>query len=68
MAIALEVLCRDAAIGRAAVVDLDVHHGNGTAAIFAHEPEVFTFSMHQQNNYPAWKPPSDLDLGLQDTR
>ncbi len=66
VAIALEVLCRDAAIGRAAVVDLDVHHGNGTAAIFAHKPEVFTFSMHQQNNYPAWKPPSDLDVGLED--
>ncbi len=48
------------------VVDLDVHHGNGTAAIFADDPTVFTFSMHQQNNYPAWKPPSDLDLGLPD--
>lgn len=66
VAVALEMLRRDGAIGRATVVDLDVHHGNGTAAIFAHEPEVFTFSMHQQNNYPAWKPPSDLDLGLED--
>ncbi len=66
VAVALGMLRRDGAIGRAAVVDLDVHHGNGTAASFAHEPDVFTFSMHQQNNYPAWKPPSDLDLGLED--
>jgi acetoin utilization deacetylase AcuC-like enzyme len=66
VAVAIEMLRRDGAIERAAVVDLDVHHGNGTAAIFASEPEVFTFSMHQQNNYPAWKPPSDLDLGLED--
>ena len=51
---------------RVAVVDLDVHHGNGTAAIFADEPRVFTFSMHQENNYPAEKPPSDLDVGLPD--
>jgi acetoin utilization deacetylase AcuC-like enzyme len=66
VAIALRMLRRDRAISRALVVDLDVHHGNGTAAIFAAEPEVFTFSMHQQNNYPAWKPPGDLDLGLAD--
>jgi acetoin utilization deacetylase AcuC-like enzyme len=61
VAVAIEMLRRDGAIERAAVVDLDVHHGNGTAAIFASEPEVFTFSMHQQNNSP-----SDLDLGLED--
>jgi acetoin utilization deacetylase AcuC-like enzyme len=60
------MLLRDRAIRRALVVDLDVHQGNGTAAIFAAEPDVFTFSMHQENNYPAWKPPSDLDLGLED--
>jgi acetoin utilization deacetylase AcuC-like enzyme len=66
VAIALRMLQRDGAIRRAAVVDLDVHHGNGTAAIFAGDPSVFTFSMHQQNNYPAEKPPSDLDLGLAD--
>jgi acetoin utilization deacetylase AcuC-like enzyme len=51
---------------RVLVVDLDVHHGNGTAAVFAHEPRVFTFSMHQENNYPAEKPHSDLDVGLHD--
>ena len=66
VAVAVEVLRRDGAIGRAAVIDLDVHHGNGSAVLFAHEPDVFTFSMHQQNNYPVWKPPSDLDLSLED--
>jgi acetoin utilization deacetylase AcuC-like enzyme len=62
---AREVLARGSG-ERVLVVDLDVHHGNGTAAIFAHEPRVFTFSMHQENNYPAEKPPSDLDVGLPD--
>ena len=66
VAIAIRVLQREQLIERGMVVDLDVHHGNGTAAIFADDPTVFTFSMHQQNNYPAWKPPSDLDLGLPD--
>ena len=51
---------------RALVVDLDVHQGNGTAAIFAAEERVFTFSMHQEENYPFVKPPSDLDIGLSD--
>jgi len=66
VAIAIRTLRGEGRIRRAAVVDLDVHHGNGTAAIFADDPEVFTFSMHQQNNYPAWKPGSDLDVGLAD--
>src|SRR5207247_2385779 len=43
-----------------------VHHGNGTAATFQSDPDVFTFSMHQERNYPAWKPPSDVDIGLED--
>ena len=51
---------------RVAVVDLDVHHGNGTAAIFRGDETVFTFSMHQENNCPAIKPPGDLDVGLDD--
>jgi acetoin utilization deacetylase AcuC-like enzyme len=51
---------------RAAVVDLDVHHGNGTAMIFERDPGVFTFSMHQQHNYPFFKPRGDLDVGLED--
>jgi acetoin utilization deacetylase AcuC-like enzyme len=53
-------------IERTAVVDLDVHHGNGTAFIFEADPRVFTFSMHQQYNYPAWKPRGSLDIGLAD--
>ena len=48
------------------IVDLDVHQGNGTAAIFQHEPRVFTFSMHGARNYPARKQTSDLDLPLPD--
>ena len=66
IAVAIRVLQRDGRIARAAVVDCDVHHGNGTAAIFAHDPAVFTFSIHQQHNYPAHKPASSLDIGLED--
>jgi acetoin utilization deacetylase AcuC-like enzyme len=51
---------------RIAIVDLDVHHGNGTAFIFESDPRVFTFSMHQQHNYPMWKPRGSLDIGLAD--
>ncbi|WP_078062992.1 histone deacetylase family protein [Solirubrum puertoriconensis] len=46
------------------VVDLDVHQGDGTAAIFRHEPRVFTFSMHAGANYPLRKEQSDLDIEL----
>jgi len=53
-------------IERIAIVDLDVHHGNGTAFIFEADPRVFTFSMHQQHNYPMWKPRGSLDIGLAD--
>lgn len=48
------------------IVDLDVHQGNGTASIFKDRPEVFTFSMHGQHNYPFHKEQSDLDIGLKD--
>lgn len=51
-------------VSRVAVVDLDVHHGNGTAHIFRNTPEVLTFSMHARDNYPAQKPPGDLDVAL----
>lgn len=51
-------------IGCAAVLDVDVHQGNGTAAIFGGDPRVFTASLHEQENYPAVKPPSSLDVGL----
>jgi acetoin utilization deacetylase AcuC-like enzyme len=53
-------------IERIAIVDLDVHHGNGTALTFESDPRVFTFSMHQQHNYPMFKPRGSLDVGLAD--
>lgn len=65
VAVALRVLCGEKVIERAAVIDLDVHQGNGTAFIFQSEPAVYTFSMHQENNYPV-KQRSDRDLGLPD--
>lgn len=66
VAVASAALLEDGTADRVAVVDLDVHQGNGTAAIFAAEPRAFTFSMHQERNYPFPKPPSDLDVGLAD--
>jgi acetoin utilization deacetylase AcuC-like enzyme len=65
-AVAIRVLQANALIERAAVIDLDVHHGNGTAFIFENDQRVFTFSMHQQHNYPAHKPRGSLDIGLSD--
>ena len=65
VAVAIRVL-QAHGLERVAVVDLDVHHGNGTAFIFESDPRVFTFSMHQQHNYPMWKPRSTLDIGLAD--
>jgi len=66
IAVAIRRLLRDGAIQRAMVVDCDVHHGNGTAAIFADDASVFTLSIHQYNNYPSIKPPSSLDIHLAD--
>ena len=66
VAVAIRVFQQGARIRRAAVVDGDVHHGNGTSMIFERDPEVFTFSIHQQLNYPFFKPRSDLDIGLED--
>jgi acetoin utilization deacetylase AcuC-like enzyme len=65
VAVAIRVL-QASGIERQAIVDLDVHHGNGTAFIFESDPRVFTFSMHQQHNYPMWKPRGTLDIGLPD--
>ena len=64
VAIAIRRLQKDKAIERAMTVDLDVHQGNGTAAIFGADETVCTFSMHQENNYPYPKPPSTLDVNL----
>jgi len=66
VAIAAATLIEAQEVDRILIVDLDVHHGNGTASIFAEEARVFTFSMHHQRNYPAVKPPGDLDVGLDD--
>jgi acetoin utilization deacetylase AcuC-like enzyme len=66
VAVAIRALQRDARIERALVVDLDVHQGNGTAAIFAGDARVCTFSMHGERNYPAQKTTSTLDVALAD--
>jgi acetoin utilization deacetylase AcuC-like enzyme len=93
VAVAIRRMQKDARIRTAMTVDCDVHHGNGTAAIFgvlnamtSPQPappstmrygappylresparDVFTISLHQENNYPAWKPPSSIDVGLPD--
>ncbi len=65
-AIAIRRLQKDRLIERAMTVDCDLHQGNGTAAIFAGDHTVFTLSIHQENNYPYPKPPSDLDINLSD--
>jgi acetoin utilization deacetylase AcuC-like enzyme len=66
VAVAIRALLAEGAVGRVAIVDLDVHQGNGTATIFNGEQAVFTFSMHQFHNYPAEKPRGSLDIGLVD--
>jgi len=66
VAVAIRRLQADGALQRVLVVDTDVHQGNGTAAIFARDESVFTLSLHQENNYPEPKPPSDLDVNLAD--
>jgi acetoin utilization deacetylase AcuC-like enzyme len=90
VAVAIRCMQRDGKIRTAMTVDCDVHHGNGTAAIFAgtravgdslpsvpgsalkstissrHAGDVFTISLHQENNYPAVKPPSSIDIDLPD--
>jgi acetoin utilization deacetylase AcuC-like enzyme len=65
IAIAIRDLQHEKRIRRAAVIDVDVHQGNGTAAIFRDDPSVFTLSIHEEENYPSVKPPSDRDIGLE---
>lgn len=66
VAVAIRVLRREGLIETAAVIDCDVHQGNGTAAIFEDDPQVFTFSMHGAKNYPLFKMRSSLDIELPD--
>jgi acetoin utilization deacetylase AcuC-like enzyme len=65
-AVAIRVLQRAGRIRRAVVLDCDVHQGNGTAAVFASDPSVFTFSVHGARNYPFRKERSTLDVELPD--
>jgi len=66
VAVAIRALQHEGLIERAIVVDCDVHHGNGTAAIFDSDRSVLTMSMHQLYNYPSEKPPSTIDIDLAD--
>ncbi len=66
IAVAALTLLEEGQIERAAVIDLDVHQGNGTAAILGAERRAFTFSMHGRNNFPFTKIDSTLDLALED--
>jgi acetoin utilization deacetylase AcuC-like enzyme len=63
LAVAARAVQEEGLVERLAVVDLDVHQGNGTAAIFRGDATVYTFSVHQEDNYPV-KEPGDRDIGL----
>jgi acetoin utilization deacetylase AcuC-like enzyme len=64
--IAARTLQAECLVERVVVVDCDVHQGNGTAALAAGDPTIFTFSIHSESNFPLFKEPSDLDIGLPD--
>ena len=66
VAIAIRSLQRAGGIRRSAIIDCDVHQGNGTATIFAGDAEVFTLSIHGAKNYPLFKARSTLDVELED--
>jgi acetoin utilization deacetylase AcuC-like enzyme len=66
VAVAARLMQAEGAAGRVALVDLDVHQGNGSAAIFACDPRVFTLSLHAANNYPRRKVAGSLDVELPD--
>ena len=66
IAICAEIAKREYRVERVFVVDLDVHQGNGTAAIFADDSHVFTYSLHCQKNYPFRKKDSDADVGVEE--
>jgi acetoin utilization deacetylase AcuC-like enzyme len=65
-AVAAQVLLDEGRVQQLMVIDLDVHQGDATAAIFASEPRVFTVSVHCQSNFPLRKQNSDIDLPLDD--
>ena len=66
VAVAASALLAEGLIGRALVIDCDVHQGDGTADIFADDPRVVTFSLHAEKNYPVRKIASDIDIGVAD--
>lgn len=66
IAIAVNELLSSGEVQKVLIIDLDVHQGNGTAAIFLHDERVYTFSMHAEKNYPLRKEKSNLDIGLPD--
>ena len=66
VAVAIRVLQAACWVQRVLIIDLDVHQGNANAAVFADDESVFTFSMHGAKNYPFEKPPSSLDVPLDD--
>ena len=66
VAVATAVLRTERLVRRVAIVDLDVHQGNGTHALFAGDAETYTFSMHGRRNYPFVKVAGSLDIELED--
>jgi acetoin utilization deacetylase AcuC-like enzyme len=66
VAVGARVLQAQHGLRRIAIIDCDVHQGNGTARIFADDPSVFTFSIHGAKNFPMRKETSDLDIALED--
>lgn len=66
VAVAIRRLQRDGRVRRVAIIDLDVHQGNGTHGCFAGDPQVYTFSMHGAKNFPFHKVPGTLDVELDD--
>lgn len=66
IAVATRYLLREKLVRRVAIIDLDVHQGNGNSSILFHDPGVFIFSMHGEKNYPFIKVPSHLDIALPD--
>ena len=64
VAVAAAKMIAEKRVRKVMIVDMDVHHGNGTAAAFAGREDVFTFSVHQMDVYPSDKPSGSLDVGL----
>jgi len=66
VAVAVRKIIKEKKAAKVLIVDCDLHQGNGTAQIFQKDKNVFTFSIHQENNYPFFKPKGDMDIGLAD--